>query len=281
MGNSQWMFDEIFLKAGVGADQPDVFNFPMRGNPYLSDAAVKTLEDACDESECAARLDGVFKHLVGLVYKEFGQVHRIKSFPIPKDWTRGLIMDYHDREPCALLWYAVDAKNTLYFYDELKIDRTVFEIGEAIMRRERDEYGQPVPNRFIDNISATPDRITGKSPMREFVLVGNQLQWNLYFRSVLKKRDMGVRAVREYLRIKNDKPGVYFFEDKVPLTISAMLHYTQDMYEGEKSEHNHFADDVRYACVIKPIYKYLSEMAAAAEDVADEEESGITGYRGH
>ena len=251
-----WMHDEIFLAAGPGPEKPDVFNFPMRGNPFISDSAVKSLEDACEDDEAAARLDGVFKHLSGLVYKDFGQLHRIKSFEIPKDWTRLMVQDYHPRKPCAVLWAAVDPRGTLYFYDELWADDTVEKISEIIKATEKQEYGRPVRTRDIDSISATPDRITGRNAMKEFRLVGEKIGWSLAFRSSVKKRDEGMSAVREYLKLKNGLPGCYFFEDKVPRTISSMEHYQYET-KGEELP-AHFADCLRYICVKKPQYR-LSE----------------------
>jgi len=278
-----WIYDELFLKAGLGPDQPDVFVLPTRGNPYLSDAEVELYAATVPEDERPARLDGVFKHLAGLVYKEFGMVHRIQSFPIPKDWTRLMVQDFHPRTPCAFLWAAVDPQGTLYFYDELKIDSTIPKIAEVLKLKEKLEYGRAVQHRGIDSLAATPDRNTGKSALKEFRTQGELLKWPLSFRCTTKNHALGFKAVHEYLTLKNGKPGCYFFDDKVPNTISAMLHYQWADFTGEKNidktmggVHAHFADDVRYICVQRPTYRRSRPEGSVQPD--DHKPDPITGY---
>jgi len=277
-----WLYDELFLKQGPNPDQPDVFQINAYENPYLSDEGIKSLVDATPEDEQEARIFGAFKHLTGLVYKEFGNVHRIPAFPIPKDWTRGMVHDYHSRTPCALLWYAVDPSGNIYLYDELKVDKTIFEIAELIKMKEKLEYGRPVPTRRIDNIAATPDRNTKKSPMREFRDAGEKLKWPLAFRTTTKNHSAGYDAVHSYLKVKNGKPGIYFLEENVPNTIASMLHFQWADMSGEKEKtldsiHAHFADDVRYVCIEKPTYR--RDLPAGFQEQSNEGVDDVTGYR--
>ena len=272
-----WLYDELFLKQGPAPEQPDVFQLCAYETPYLSDNAIRDLWEATTEDEREARIFGGFKHLTGLVYKEFGNVHRIKSFDIPKHWPRIMVMDFHQRTPCAILWIAVDEKGTLYCYDELKIDRTIPEIVEAIKIKEKLEYGRPVPTRWIDSIAATPDRAqNNKSALKDFRAEGEKLKWSLNFRSSIKARDLGMRTVQEYLHLKNGVPGIYFFEDRVQHTVASMLHFQYDT-KGD-DPHAHFADALRYGCVTRPVY--INE-----EPESEEEQAlgagGTTGYRGH
>ena len=251
-----WIYDEIYVKGGVGEDQPDVFTFDITNNRYLSPEEIKDFESHLTEDEKEARLHGRFKHLSGLIYKEMKpEVNCIKSFEIPKDWIRFCAMDFHPRLPCAILWVAIDEKGTAYAYDELWIDRTVKEISEAIQAKE--PKGTEMKMRFIDPLSATPDRISGSSSQREF------LRYNLRFRSATKDWILGKNAVCEYLKVgKDGKPGIYFFQDTVPRTITAMTHYQWDEYagsrEGEKEtpkkKYAHFPDCLRYILVHKPQY---------------------------
>jgi phage terminase large subunit-like protein len=278
-----WLYDELFLKQGPNPEQPDVFQLCAYENPYLSDEGIRSLVDATPEDEREARIFGAFKHLTGLVYKEFGTVHRIPRFSIPKEWTRYMVMDFHQREACAILWAAVDPKGQLYFYDELKIDKTIFEISEAIKMKEKLEYGRPVPTRWIDSIAATPDRATGKSALKEFRSAGDKLKWPLAFRSSTKDHATGFKAVHEYLQVKNGQPGVYFFEEDVPNAIASMLHYQWDDFKGTKektkvSAHSHFADDIRYICIMRPQFSRSLPEGMYEEEIQDT--NSTTGYRG-
>jgi phage terminase large subunit-like protein len=248
-----WLYDELFLKQGPAADQPDVFQLSAYENPHLSDDAIKDLLSNTPEDEKEARIFGAFKHLTGLVYKEFGALHRIKSFVIPRDWTRLMVMDYHPRVACAILWAVVDPKGFLYFYNELKIDKSPLEIAEMIKLMEKEEYGFPVKTRWIDSIAATQDRqVRSGSATNEFRKCGATLNWKLYFRSSTKNRELGFRTCHEYLKLKNGIPGCYFFEENVPNLIASLMHY---QYDAKDSIHAHFADCFRYICVTRPQWK--------------------------
>jgi phage terminase large subunit-like protein len=278
-----WIYDELYLNAGPKESQPDVFVLPTRGNPFLSDEEVEAYANTVPEDERPARLDGVFKHLSGLVYKEFGQIHRIPAFKVPLDWSRCMVMDFHQREPCAILWVAVDPQGILYAYDELKVDKNIPEIAEIIKMKEKAEYGRPVPTRWIDSIAATPDRMTGKSALKEFRVCGSKIDWPLAFRASVKNHSAGFKAVHEYLQIKNNKPGMYFMEENVPHTIGSMTHLQWDDFAGLKEKvksgsYVHFADDVRYICVMKPQYRV--NLPDDFEEFIPESEI-VTGYRGH
>ena len=282
---SAWMYDELYLKAGPGIDQPDVFKLPIYANPYLSDKAIELYETTIPPEERRARLLGEFEHLTGLIYKEFDQMHKIESFSIPKDWSRYMCMDFHQREACAILWCAVDPKGTLYFYDELRIDKTIFEIANLIMTKEKLEYGKAVTKRLIDSIAATPDRATGFSALKEFSREGAKLKWHMRFKSSVKSHSDGFKSVHEYLQIKNNVPGVYFFQDKVPHTINDMMHLQWDDEAGvsekvKAGKFTHFADCVRYICVSKPTYRIeLTEEERREEENINPDEV-VTGYRG-
>ena len=83
-----WIYDKLFLNQGPRPDQSDVFQMSVYENPYMSDDGVATLLKDSPDEEIEARIFGAFKHLTGLVYKEFSTAHRIPSFKMPKEWTR-------------------------------------------------------------------------------------------------------------------------------------------------------------------------------------------------
>lgn len=273
-----WIYDEIYCQAGPGIDRPDVFNFDITDNKTLSPEEIEDFASKLTEDEKEARLHGRFKHLSGLIYKELKpSIHFIEPFDIPKDWTRYCAMDYHSRMPCAMVWIAVDPKGTCYVYDELWIDKTVKDIAEVIKAKEN---GDTIRARFIDSISATPDRITGTSPQREFARHG------LHFRSSTKNWILGLNACREYLKLgKDDKPGIYFMRQRADKCIHAMERYQWDEYagdrEGEKEKaigkFAHFPDSIRYVLVMRPTYYGAIHMRPILNNPRSQSQS-ITGY---
>jgi hypothetical protein len=261
-----WIYDEIYTQAGPGSDRPDVFNFDITDNKTLSPEEIAEFASKLTPDEREARLHGRFKHLSGLIYKELRpDIHFIEPFDIPKDWTRYCAMDYHSRMPCAIVWIAVSPKGAAYVYDELWIDKTVDVISETIKAKEN---GDTVRARFIDSISATPDRITGTSPQREFARHG------LHFRSSTKNWVLGLNAVREYLKLGTDgAPGIYFMRQRADKVIHSHERYQWDEYsgarEGEKEEAKkkfaHFPDAVRYILVTRPSYSGAIRVATPGE----------------
>lgn len=251
-----WIYDEIYTQAGASPSQPDVFVFDILDNKYLSKEQIEDFEKRLTPDEKEARLHGRFKHLSGLIYKEIKpDTHIIDDFEIPNDWTRYCAMDYHPRTPCAVAWIAVDPKGRFYVYDELWIDKTIKEISDVINGKEDKKM---VRARFIDPLSATPDRITGSSPQREFARSG------LHFRSARKDWVTGKNAVHEALKLdKENKPGLFFFKNGAAKVINAFLRYQWDEYsdnrEGEKEtpkkKFAHFPDVVRYMLVERPTYQ--------------------------
>lgn len=62
--------------------------------------------------EIEARVNGLFTHLAGAIYKTFNpQVHGIRSFPIPEEWPVYCILDPHDSKPPAFTWIAQSPTN--------------------------------------------------------------------------------------------------------------------------------------------------------------------------
>ncbi len=55
----------------------------------------------------------------GLVYDEFDQQkHVVAPFNIPDTWERGFVLDHGQRNPTAVLWYAIDYDGNVWLYDE-------------------------------------------------------------------------------------------------------------------------------------------------------------------
>ncbi|MDR3048690.1 MAG: hypothetical protein LBV16_02460 [Elusimicrobiota bacterium] len=246
----------------------------------MIEAFIETMQE--DEKE--ARLHGKFKHLVGLVYKEFSEIHRVDSFEIPENWTKVCACDFHQRKACYFVWVAIDENDIAYVYDELNTQGTIRQICEKVIAKEKEHKGR-VKYRFIDSISSTPDRITGKCPQREIAITGNEMGHPLNFRASTKNWAMGKDAVMEYLQVKNGKPGIYFFKDRCRMLIESMTRYTwanANTKEGEAEKPRKMYDDapdaLRYALVLRIKYQHQQRINYEADNVYDYEKS-ITGYR--
>ena len=123
-----------------GRDDICVIMFATDDNPYFDDLAVEIgkregreltkteyLNEffadryGGDEELIDARRYGIFKQLSGKVHKSFHHVHCIsgqKYFPngIPHDWFHVRLIDYHQKNPWAVVWLARSPANEIFVY---------------------------------------------------------------------------------------------------------------------------------------------------------------------
>jgi hypothetical protein len=88
-------------------------------NPYLDTATVQHLKETWSKDTQEVRLYGKSLRSTGLVYNTWDSTkHKIKKFPIPKEWPRWCAIDPGIRT-CAVLWITCDQDNHSYAYREL------------------------------------------------------------------------------------------------------------------------------------------------------------------
>lgn len=282
--NEPWIYDEIYLPGMKGNKDIDIFEVSLFDNIYLTEKARQFFISQIPEEEKDARVYGKFKHLTGLVYKDFCAKHIMRSFEIPKNWVRICAMDYHSQKDCVMVWVAIDEKDRAFVYDELVTGGTVKDIAEKIVAKEQ-ETGGAAEYRFIDSISATPDRISGRNAQREFGAEGIRLNWPLSFRSSTKNFVVGKNAVCEYLKLVDGEPSIYFFGDKCPQLISCMGKYVWSepdkknaVRERPKKVYDDLPDALRYALVLRIKYKMGKAYCNSEPDDYVGNNNSITGY---
>lgn len=274
-----WIYDEIYLKAG--SVDIDVFNFDIYDNKYLSAESIKIFADSLDPDEKQIRLHGIPRALTGLVYKNFnvGLHCDFDEFEVPGSWTVYSAMDYHPASDIRMVWIAASPDSHLWVFDELICGGTIKEISEKIKAKEN---GRKVYFRFIDPLSATPERSGNKvtCAMREFGRYG------LYMRPWNKDFTVGLNSVREALRPDREgKAIIHFIKNQVPETIKAMTHYQWDnpvkllkIGDGKTvEEYKHLPDCLRGILIFNPHYV---ELKPDKKEKYEYESNPITGY-GH
>lgn len=89
----------------------------------LSEGAVERMRSQMSADEASMRIDGNFKFLSGLVYREFikeysPEGHLVKPFRVPRHWPRFRAIDWGNAHPTVCLWGAIDQDEVLYIYRE-------------------------------------------------------------------------------------------------------------------------------------------------------------------
>lgn len=272
-----WIYDELYLKA---QDDPSYFCVTMniwdnlkrtvdgKTVGYLSQKAIQDFEKTLSEDEKEARLHGKFIHLTGLVYKEFDPgLHIVDKTGVKAHWTRYCAIDPHPRMPTAVLWVAVDEKDRLYAYDELKFEGSLKDLAYAIQAQE----GSLTAHRRLIDPSAdkTESRLTNSVNIRQELM-----KYGIFCERAVNDVDLGISRIKEVLR-----PDKILLTGKIeprlvisrfcPSLLYEFQHYVWDEFKMRPEEHDakekpmkkndHFLDCLRYIMNSNPMYHNVTE----------------------
>lgn len=295
-----WLYDEFVSKANkdfgrIAFLQVDMWDNAKSRGGYLEDAEIAFFESTLKEDEKEARLHGRFKHLTGLVYKEFDPaIHVIPKakVKIGKDWPKYFVCDPHDRKPHFGIWATVDPLGQVFIIDEIKFGGTIKEFSKQVLLRELMNKEFNIDPREVIRIGDpnkmnTPTAVTGTTFLQEFA------QYGLYFTATVNDDiAMGHLAVQDKLWYdKNkkvsstNKPKLFWFKETTAECVRYMQLYVWDEWRGaskdtrsqkEKPQDSFkdFPDTVRYLIMSRPTY------IGQDSDPEPYDTDSITGYRG-
>ena len=168
------------------------------------------------EEERSARLFGQFKHLVGLVLKEFNKdVHVIEPFKIPTDWPVVPMIDLHLNTPQAISFYAKDKVDRTYCIDEIWENLPPEEIADEIIRK-KNLNSWNITRAFIDPLSKGDSAFMKNRLYVEdsFTIIKRRLAAHgIYLDVASKDKDSGVRNIKNQLTGVNKIPSLFFFNN--------------------------------------------------------------------
>jgi len=256
-----WIYDEIYT--ATDHNYTFVTTIDIRENTYLSEAAIKEFENSLTHEEKEARLHGKFMHLSGLIYKEFvAETHVVEPPEIKDHWTKYMAIDPHERTPTAVLWVAVDEKDTHYVYDELWLrDMDIKQISQAILAQEG---MQPAQVRLIDPHADKDNVVAGGFNVRKELM-----KYGVFTQRANSDPMLGKARIRQALTtryspiLKRNIPKMYVSR-YCSQTIYEFQHYIWDEYrrntedydkkEVAKKKNDHFMDCLRYIFNYGPRY---------------------------
>lgn len=166
---SPWLYQE-YMKALKG-DNLRWFKFvPTKrnaknlgsGDETLGLKRIEEFAAMLDDSEKAARLDGLMVQMQGLIFKQFKKEHHmIQKFDIPQSWQIWESIDPHPHKPWAIAWIAVSDTGHKILVRCAMLEGTLDEIAHSILY-ERTQIavkngGRPrIVRCVIDNSSSVP-----------------------------------------------------------------------------------------------------------------------------
>lgn len=151
-----WVYDEIYIP---GTTDPHgsgitVIEVDMTENPYLNLAEIEAFLSGLDEQERAARKEGKFVQIGGLIFKRFNPAVHVVDPPETdsiKRWRWYVSLDHGFNNPSAWLWHAVSPSGrVITFFEHHEAEWTVEQHAERVhqinkeLGREPDLYiGDP------------------------------------------------------------------------------------------------------------------------------------------
>ena len=256
-----WLYDELWLKRGerIGGISVNIRDNVGYG---LTEEGVKMFEEGLTQDEKAARIDGEFTFMSGLIYKEFNaNVHIIPPFD-PKHLSIYEAIDPHPRTPHAVMWVGVDANGRKYIIDEIFSHCVINELAQQIQIKRVKE---PIFT-LID-----PSAVI-KDPVNNTSIIDRLLELGIYTEKGSKDLVSGIQRVKRALEIKEDNFGtsseIYIFSS-CKRTIWEFQHYCWDEYRGkDRGEKNrpidkddHFMENLRRILLREPEYVEDGEKA--------------------
>lgn len=258
-----WVYNAIYLN--IGCD-PEVWFVTMswQDNPYLSAEEIEKMERALPPDELAARRDGRFISVNGLVYGEFDeQIHVIEPFDIPDEWQETLSIDPGLSKPLSCHWYAVDHEGCIYVVAEhYRAGMNIAAHMREIDRISRElHWKRDGDGRLSALMDAAADQRTLQSEKTVAELFREQ-GLNVNTR-VNKSKWAGIQRVKQALekrphpdeaRWPDGKPGLFIFSN-CPMMIREIKQYRWKEDESDETpvkRDDHAMDEMRYFVMSRP-----------------------------
>jgi phage terminase large subunit-like protein len=202
-----WVYDLLYEPGITGNPGVDVIQVDMAENPYIDPESRDEYLSNLDEDDIAARKEGNFVQLGGLVYKIFKpEIHVIDPVdPVEfsgQNYKHYMSLDHGFNNPTAVLWHAADVDNRVYTFDEHYVAGMTIDFHAKIIKQKELEHKRNPDMRICDPALAQRQGVTGTSIQTEYAIRGVGM--------VLGNNDVitGVAKVNQYLAIQADgKPS--------------------------------------------------------------------------
>jgi len=235
--DSETLEDEY--RREVGVVEATVFDNSItkgvRGR--LKDKDIDRMIAEYDEDDKQARIYGKFHHLTGIVFKKFNKkIHVIKPFKITKeDFVVIEALDPHPRNPDALLWLAIDRRNTKFVIDEVYADLRTPNLAARVLKRD-ERYR--IELRLADPLAWNKNKHEEENQPLATRLYN---EYGLDYMKGTKDRvgaDRRIQDALDYEISGNDiiMPPELFIFDTCERTIYEFGHYQWDDWRGKMAE---------------------------------------------
>jgi phage terminase large subunit-like protein len=237
-----WILDDIAL-----ANDPTmgvIGDIPMKANPYLNQSDIDIYANSCTDDEKIACIEGGWLQLSGRIWKGFNKdIHVVDPFKIPPDWPVQFQIDFHLNLPHAIIFYAVDHYNRLFFFNEVWENMGTEDLANEIIRVKQSkvlrlDYGE-IDALSKGDTSYIKNRF-GKAEDSFTIITRILAQRGIKLGVGSKDEKSYIRAVETKLKGENGMPTLFIFRD-CPETIKQVQRWSYDDFGTPKSD-GHFPE---------------------------------------
>ena len=116
--NLGWLKTEIYEQWKSGDPDIDVINFASTENPLFPMAEYRRMQGKLQKWRFDMFYNGIFTRPAGLIYSDWNDEWLVDDFEPPKEWLRGVGVDFGGANNC-ILWFAQNPETSVwYLYDE-------------------------------------------------------------------------------------------------------------------------------------------------------------------
>lgn len=187
----------------------------------------------------------------GMVWEEFSEArHVINPFDVPKDWSKGIVLDHGFTNPTGVIWAGIDFDGKVFIFDEhYEKEKPISYHAEQIKKRD---------NARVSDWLADPS-IFARNQSRNgqlFSIADEYRDHELYFRPADNNVLAGLNRVNEYF--KSDK--LFIFKSCVNLIEEVGGYKWKRLKPGQEKNapeepvkhKDHLCDCLRYMIMSRP-----------------------------
>lgn len=240
----QYFVKQDLFKNPEAKLQYKVIVAPSTENKHLPDGYVQGLLDSYSDERIQREVMGSWDAFEGQVYHEFRRdVHVIKPFVIPPEWTKVVGADHGYRNPAAWVWGAQDYDGNLYIYREFyQREWLIEEICKG--NKKTREPGVIELNRKdkLDGIWMDPSTKAARGQT-------GASDWDSYAESLPKQWPLlpaknevgtGIDRVKGYLKVneRSGKPRLFIFDTCTNLIEEIAQYRWEERAHNQQAKHN-------------------------------------------
>jgi phage terminase large subunit len=284
-----WQFRLFVKQDGFNTEgakkQFSLIKAPSTENVFLPDGYVEGMLATYSEERIQREIMASFDAFEGAVYPEFRRdVHVVKPFRIPENWTRVIGADHGFRNPACWLWGAVDPDGAVYIYREFYESEWLIEQIVNGHKEKREPgvlermKGEKIDIAVIDPSTRAARTERNGMKISDFDLYTENLGPAFPLFTADNDVSSGIDMVKTFLKVneKNNKPRLFIFDncsnliDEICKYRYKELKASQVGHANEKEDprksDDHAVDALRYLIKTRPdpakeiqdIYKKVS-----------------------